>query len=560
MRTSRVALACIGLSAAVTLAACGGSSGTSGTQQSTGPQKSGGTLKVNVGTAPDSLDPGFGYTTQAIEGDNMVYIPLLTYAAKPGEAGTQLIPGLAKALPTVSNNGLTYKLQLRSGLKYSDGTAIKASDFKHAIERSITIAWGGSSFFTNYIKGASDYASKKAKTISGITTNDQTGDITIQLTQPYGAFANVIAFPASAPLPSSVPMKVLSNNPPIGDGPYKFTKVVPNSGYTLVKNSNFKSLNIPGIPAGYVDQVDVTVNSNTNSEAQQVLNNSADIFDPGDTIPSSVLPQVKSQAADRYKSETLASTYYFFLNTRVAPFNNKQARLAVNMATDRTALARISSGALTPACYFLPPTIVGHQDGACSFGDPSKVPSKDTVAKAKQMIQKAGLAGTKVTVWSETRSPRKEYCEYLNGLLNQLGFKSSLKVISDSVYFQTIGNRKLNPQAGFADWSQDFPNPSDFYLLLSKAGIQETNNENFGNVEDPKIESKLKTLEAVPATQLQSSAQGWKQLDTYVANQGYVDVFGNATAPKFTSNRVDFQAAVFNPVDYLEFNTVSLSS
>lgn len=558
------------IAVAAALTACGGSSqsgGNAGTSASSGgstgssssaPAKSGGTLNVLTGTAPDSLDPDFGYTTQAIEADNMVYTPLLTYAFKEGTAGTQLQPGLAEALPTVSSDQKTYTVTIRSGLKFSDGTPLVASDFTHAIERSIKISWGGKSFFTGYIKGAAAYDAGKASSISGIKTNDQTGQITISLTQPYGAFDNLLAFPASAPIPASTPMKVLSNNPPAGIGPYKFAKVVPNASYTLVKNPDFAGFNIPNIPTGYVNTVQVTVDSNTTTEAQQVLNNSADVFDPGDTLPATVLSQVNSQASDRYTKEPLASVYYFFLNTKVAPFNNKAARTAVNMAIDRTALARLSSGSLTPGCYFLPPTIVGHNDGPCSFGDPTKVPSSATVAKAKQMIASAGLAGTKVTVWSETRSPRKEFCAYYANLLQQLGFKVQLKVIQDSVYFQTIGNQSLYPQTGFADWSQDFPNPSDFYLLLSKAGIQSTNSENFGNVDDPKIESQLASLQSTPATQLSSVANGWKNLDKYVADQSYVVPFGYQTAPKFMSNRVNFSSAVFNPVNYLEFSTISL--
>ena len=63
-------------------------------------------------------------------------------------------------------------MTLRSGLTYSDGTPVKASDFTHAIERSIKISWGGSSFFTGYIAGAGDYGSGKATDISGIVTDD----------------------------------------------------------------------------------------------------------------------------------------------------------------------------------------------------------------------------------------------------------------------------------------------------------------------------------------------------------------------------------------------------
>ena len=564
MRMRRTVLGAGVLVAAVALAACsssGGGGGGSKSSSSSGgssTQKSGGTLKVLEGTYPDSLDPDFGYTTQALEGDDMVYLPMLAYAAKTGTAGTALIPGLATALPTISADGLTYTMTMRSGLKFSDGTPLVASDFTYAIERSIAISWGGSSFFTGYIKGAADYAAKKATSISGIVANDTTGQITITLSQPYGAFDNLLAFESAAPIPSTTPMKVESNTPPIGVGPYKFGKIVPNGSYQLLKVPGFAAYNIPGVPTGFADEIDVSVNSNTTAEAQSVLNNQADIFDPGDTIPAEVLPQVTSQASDRYTKEELASVYYFFMNSRVAPFNNKDARTAVNMALDRTQLSKLSTGSLAPGCFFLPPTIVGHQDGACSYGDPSVVPSAATVAAAKKLISDAGLAGTPVTVWSETRSPRQEFCVYLNSLLNELGFKSTLKVIQDSVYFQTIGKESTNPQIGFADWSQDFPNPSDFYLLLAKSSIQPTNNENFGDVDDPYIESQLATLEAIPASQLPAQQAKWAALDKYVADNSYVAPYGYETAPKFMSNRVDFNDAIFNPVNYILFSTVSL--
>jgi peptide/nickel transport system substrate-binding protein len=380
----------------------------------------------------------------------------------------------------------------------------------------------------------------------------------VTLNQPYGAFPNVLAFPASAPVPGTTPMKVLSNNPPPGVGPYKFGHIVPNASYELVKNTQFASFGITDVPSGSVDKVEVTKNTNTNTEAEQVLDNQADVFDPGDTLPAGVLQSVQSKAKDRYQKVPIAATYYFFLNTEVPPFNNVKARQAVSMATDRQALSRLSSGSLTPGCNFLPPTIAGHQDGSCAGVDPSKVPSGSSVAQAKKLVQDAGLAGSKVTVWSETRSPRQEYATYFNSLLNQLGFKSSLKVIQDTVYFQTIGNRKLHAQAGFADWVQDFPNPSDFYLLLSKTGIQDTNNENYGNVSDPKIESRLAQLNPIPATKLASAQSGWQQLDAYVASQYYVDVYGYQTAPKFTSDRVDFAGAQFSPVYFLLYNTIKL--
>jgi peptide/nickel transport system substrate-binding protein len=355
-------------------------------------------------------------------------------------------------------------------------------------------------------------------------------------------------------------MKVLSNDPPVGAGPYMFKSVTPNQGYVLVKNPHWAANNVPDVPSGSVNEVDVTVQSNTLTEGQDVLNNTADIFDPGDTPPAALLSQISSQASDRFTRVPVALMYYFFLNTQVPPFNNKQVRLAVNMAMDRTALATLSSGEITPGCYFLPPTIVGHQSGGCTSGDPAVKPSSATVAKAKQMIQQAGMAGKSVTVYSEERDPRDKYCSYWADLLNQLGFKATIKSISDTVYFQTIGNRKSQPQTGFADWSQDFPNPIDFYLLMSKAGIQDTNNENFSQVDDPFIENQLKQLQPVPATKLTSVASKWANLDKYVNKQAYAAVFGYGTVPKFTSNKVNYSSVVLNPVNYIMYNTVQLNS
>ena len=96
--------------------------------------------------------------------------------------------------------------------------------------------------------------------------------------------------------------------------------------------------------------------------------------------------------------------------------------------------------------------------------------SGGNLAKAKQLVQQSGMAGTPVTVWSETRSPRQQWMTYYTQFLNQIGFKATQKVIADANYFTTIGNLKLNPQTGFADWNQDFPNPIDFYLLLAREG------------------------------------------------------------------------------------------
>jgi peptide/nickel transport system substrate-binding protein len=510
-----------------------------------------------MGTAPDFLDPQEGYTTQAAEADWISYTPLLTYAHASGQGGTKLIPGLAQDLPQVSKDGKTYTLTLRKGIVYSNGKSVKASDFPATIERAIKLNWGGKSFFTNYIVGASAYDTGKSNTISGITADDSTGQITIHLTQPYGAFDNVIAFPAAGLVPASTPKTNLSNNPPPGVGAYMITNVSPNRGWDMVKNPHFASLGIPNIPKGHLNTIKVTITSNTQSEAQQVLEDQADAFDPGDTLPASLLPQIQSKAQGRFSRETIPSTFYFFLNTRMAPFNNPKAREAVNYALDRRAFVRLASGFLKPECYFLPDGITGHPTGNCPYGSKDGAPD---LAKAQQLVKQAGLDGTPVTVWGQTRAPRKQYVEYYTSVLNKIGFKATPKIISDSVYFPTVGNAKTGAQTGFADWLQDFPNPSDFYLLMNAKSIQPVNNENFSNVNDAHVQGELAKLNAVPATKLDSVKGEWQSLDQYTAKKAYQAVYGSEELPKFLSTRIDFGSAVFHPLYLNDWSTWQLKS
>jgi peptide/nickel transport system substrate-binding protein len=546
----------VALTASVTVAACGGNDSSSTSKSSTGGSSSGsartgGTATVLMGTAPDYLDPQLAYTTQAVEAHWISYTGLLTYRHEEGEPGTQLIPGLADALPRISSDGLTYEFTLRRGLRYSDGTPVRASDFPYSIERMIKVPWGGRSFVTNYVVGADAFDRGTARSISGITADDATGRITIRLREAYGAFANVLAFPALAFVPRGTPIKNLSADPPPGVGAYMLTDVVPNRTFTLRRNPLFAGFRIPDIPVGNLDSIRVNIVSNTNSEAQQVLNNQADIFDSGDTLPPALLPQIEAQARDRFARKPVPSTFYFFLNTTIAPFNNEKARIAVNMAMDRDALSRIASGFLETDCYFIPRGIVGHPTSPCPYGD------TPDLAGAQRLLREAGLVGAPVTVWGQERSPRKEYIDYYTDLLNKIGFRATERIISDTVYFPTIGNARTNPQTGFADWLQDFPNPSDFYLLMDGRSIQPTNNQNFSKVNDPHIQSELNKLNRVPATQLDSVASEWQALDEYTARRAYVAVYGAEAVPKFFSDKLNFDA-IFHPLYFNDWSTISL--
>jgi peptide/nickel transport system substrate-binding protein len=528
-------LAVVGIAAIVTALA------STATAQATKSHAAASTATVTLlsGAGPQSLDPALDYTTQGSEINWLVYTGLTTYAHANGVGGTKLIPGLATALPVISGGGKTYTITLRKGQKFSNGDPVVASDFLFTVERSLKVPWGGASTFVEpYVVGAAAYATGKAKTISGISANDATGKIVIHLSSAYGPFDNVLAFPAYGLIdPKTVTdiTKVQASDPPAGDGPYMVNSINIGASFDVVKNPDYTP--IPGIPAGKVN-FEEKINSNVEANALSVLNNSADIFDWADTIPGSLLPQIKAKAAGRYKLVDLGgSVYYFFLNASKAPFNNLDARKAVVEGLSESGLSRLGSGTLSPACYFLPPAIPGHPAGKCPLG----TPGTGNLAAAKKLVKASGQANVPIVVYSEERSPRLQWCEAYEQELKQIGFKNvTLKTVSDENYFTVIGeSKKVDPQTGFADWNQDFPNPVDFYgVLLDGTAITPTNNENFGQTNDPYINKTVKKLGATPTTELSKVVSQWQSLEKYVAKNAYAAVFGYQSFPFLTSSRI----------------------
>lgn len=525
-RTARVGALLALCAFVIGVSGCGGGGG----------GKEGGTIKIGT-VGPDSYDPVMFQTVQAVSALHLVYTGLVTYKNATGAASADVIPGLAQSVPEPTNGGKTYTFKLRSGAKYSDGTPVKASDFPHSIKRLIFLGGPFSSFFGG-IKGADSYAKAKKEDapLPGIVANDSTGEITVTLNEADSTFLYALAEPAAALTPASkTPFKNLTKNPPPGDGPYTMKIVNPTREYILTKNPKF---DIPGIAKGKVDKIDGLITQNPNQMAQDVISGKLDYMteDPAGDL----LPQVQQKYKDRFRLDANPpNTYYFFMNVKVPPFNNVKAREAVNWAIDSRALQRIFGGRLKPSCNFLPPAMVGYQpNDPCPYGDPA---GPGNIAKAKQIVEQAGLTGRKVTVWTNTKDPRPAIGDYLRSTLNQIGFKADVKTLNQQVYFSTIGNPKTKAQIGFTDWFQDFPHPADFFgPNLTSAALESTPTFNNSFVSDKQLDAQVAQLQKQDP---KAVASKWSELDKYVNSpeHAYVAVYGNELSSTFMSERMDFE-------------------
>jgi peptide/nickel transport system substrate-binding protein len=387
-------------------------------------------------------------------------------------------------------------------------------------------------------------------------TDDKTRKITIRLSAPDGAFSNVLAMPFAGLVPGDAAFENLTKDPPPGIGAYKFTESVPNREFVLQRNRRFR---IPGIPKGYVDKITVKIVKSRAREAQDVISGDLDYM--FDSPPADIKPEIKAKYSDRYDEPTTNSTYFLFMNTRLAPFDKKEVREAVNYGLDKPALARLFAGELATGCSFLAPGVPGYDRALdledCPWGNPHETPDLE---KARQLIADAGAEGADVTVWGNTLEPNDKVAEAYADMLNKMGLDANPKIVDGAVYYQTIGSQKTKAQTGTNEWFQDYPHPKNFFNLVDGRSISPTNNLNPGNVDDPEITSRIAELSKEPELTDEVAAR-WGDLNKQLVDEAWIAPYGHAKRATFMSERMDFEnCSLFHPVYGNDYSSFCLKS
>jgi len=531
---------------ALLAAGCGGG----GKKSSNGGSNAGSSGKTYpllrvVWDAPDYMDPALYYTVAAYQLTNYVWTGLMGYKHESGPGGAELVPYLAASEPTISADGKDYKFTLRKNLKYSDGTAVKASDFRYSIERDFKMDSPGVGFYSDIqgVSGAKGFATTKKGHISGIIADDAKGTIEIKLDNPRGDFLYILALEFSDFVPSGTPASDQSTKPIPATGPYMVQSYTPNRSFTIVRNPHYNN-QIPTMPSGNPDKVVGKIITDPVAAYQQVVSGQADYdYQP---VPNDRLPEAQSKYKDQLRIYTNANTYYFALNNAIPPFNNIKARQAVQYALDPNAIiSGIYGGLGRPTQNFLPPGYPQYKKiTAWSFN----------LAKAKQLVKQSGTTGQNVDVYGPNEDPSKSTTEYLANQLTKIGYKTKLHLLSHQVYFQTIGNQATKAQAMFTDWYQDYPHPLDWFdVLLNGERITKTHNNNVGNVKVPAVDKEIDAL-AKEAQITPAINDRWAKVDrdlmvTYATTVPYM----NKSSTDFFGPKIDMSCYTFAVVTYWDY-------
>ncbi|MBS1862007.1 MAG: ABC transporter substrate-binding protein [Actinobacteria bacterium] len=519
---------------ALGIAGCGGSGG-SGTSSS-----SPSTLEITYSSFPDYLDPSLSYTLEGWSAMWETYVPLLTYAHADGAAGAKVIPGLARALPQITDGGRTYTLFLRRGLRYSDGTPVRASDFGATIERVIAMNSPATPFYTDIV-GAERFSKTKKGGIPGIEADDKTGRIVIHLVKPRSTFTNELAMLFAAPLPADTKHEDLSADPPPGTGPYEIVAAKPGRGWEYRRNPEWATHDgrlLPQIPAGHFDSIDVHLIANPETAVNEVENGRIDWMEEPPP-PDRYAELSRGHQGGQLLVTSQIDVYYFWMNVNKAPFDDVRVRRAINYAIDPAALERIYAGQMHANQQVLPAAMPGHR----TFH-----PYPHDMAKARRLIAAADPRRRKVTVWTDDYAPNKQAGEYYEGVLRELGFQPTLKVIPQTNYTTVIGNESTPElDTGWANWYLDYPHPNDYFQpQLSGESITPTANSNYSRFDDPAINRQIAKLDTEPLGPRQEAA--YARLDREVMKQAPWAPFGSLTLSNFVSDKIDAKKLVVSPV------------
>lgn len=494
------------------------------------------TLRATYGSFPDYLDPQLSYSVEGWTAMYNTYIPLLTYAHAGGDAGSEVIPGLAKSLPKIDDRGRTYTLFLRKGLKYSDGTPVRASDFKFAVERMFRLNSAGSPLYTDIV-GAERFQKTKRGRIDGIETDDKTGEIVIHLTRPRGTFTNELALLLVAPVPRDTPIEDQSPNPPPATGPYAIVKSEPGRSWAYERNPEWGTNNgklMPQLPDGHVDRIEIDVIRNSSTQVNYIEQGQYDWMQ--NAPPSGRYAEVRSRyEGSQFRVEPTISVYYFWMNVTKPPFDDVRVRRAVNYAIDPAALKRIYAGQIEPTQQILPPGMPGYRKFELY---------PHSMAKAKRLIEDADPADRDITVWTESENPSDEAAEYYADVLSKLGFHTTLKKLGSDNYFTVIGNASTpDLDTGWGNWFEDYPHPNDFFQpMLSGESIGYTNLSQF---DEPALDAKIRQLAERPLDRAEE--ERYAELDREIMEQAPLAPYGNRTFPTFVSGEVDLDKVIVNP-------------
>ena len=326
-------------------------------------------------STPSTRDPATSYDVSAWMLLSLANDGLTAFRRTGGRAGAQVVPDLAQSLPTPSDGGRTYTFALRPGVRFSTGRAVRPSDVKRGIERSLH---------------AEQAAFGLLDGIASITADDASRTIVIRLERPDPDFLYRLALPFAAAVPPGVrkPLDDRAGHRAVPDrgaataGTYGWS-ATPTSGSGRRSRSRtaIRTSSRPRSTSAAGEAVD---GDPRGPQATSRRSTSSDATD--DQRPAAARAGARARGRRSCSPPGCSSTRACRRSTAL------DARRAFSLAIDRRAAVAAFGGAnaARQTCRILPPASSGYRPDC---------PARD-LGKARALVRRSGTRGARVTLWS----------------------------------------------------------------------------------------------------------------------------------------------------------------
>lgn|GEM_PF-2836241 len=379
------------LAAVLSVAGCSGSSGQPVTPASVSPStatttkpadKPGGTLQLVTATMPTG-DPGWATTTADRALARLLSRTLYAYPSD-ADVDNAIVPrpDLASGAPEVTEDRTVYRVRLRSSARWDTPVPrrITASDVARGIKRLCAPPAPSPlrGYFAATIVGFNDYCTAlftkpidqvkdfiESESPAGIQVINDT-DIAFHLIEPSNDFVDVLALPATAPVPYEA-LDYLPNSADylanlVSDGPYRIESTS-NGTYHLSVNSEWNS-SIDFIRRGLPDHIEIHTGVDAATAQAEIEAGKADMTLDA-TVRLDRAIALKQANDPRLAVPTTGSTVLLAVarhGPAAAALDDQAVREALATCIDRIAVVRALGGPpfATAATQLLQPTMTGY--------------------------------------------------------------------------------------------------------------------------------------------------------------------------------------------------------
>ena len=288
----------------------------------------------------------------------------------------------------VNDDATLWTFHLREGALWSDGTPVRAEDFKNTMVRSLDPASGNG--YANYlfpIENAEAIYNGEADMDSlGVETPDD-NTLVFHLSEPCVYFLDLLRLPVYTPSCTKYADAVGSGwdkNPEtsVSNGPFYLTEYVPEQYFVIKKNENYWNAD-----AVKLDQITYKFFSDQQSMVSAYETGEVDI---APSLPSFVMDLYEGKE-DLVITDTIA-TRYIYPNLNVKPLDDVRVREAINLAIDREELCQMVGKDTEPTVNLVAKYMKNKETGNY-FVEEGEVLFEENVARAQELLTEAGYPG-----------------------------------------------------------------------------------------------------------------------------------------------------------------------